>query len=64
MHFTKSLQNRFPKGSDLHIHLEAAGDMRYVVEKFTYMDNCYMYCGKNNEKYFKGSFRFFKKGTV
>lgn len=54
---------RFPKGCDLHVHILAYGSREFVIKKYTYMDNCYMYT-RDDKNGVKGQFRFFKKGEA
>jgi adenosine deaminase CECR1 len=51
---------RMPKGGVLHVHGFLMGDYRWLVNKATYLPNCYIYV-KKNERPAEGALRIFKE---
>jgi adenosine deaminase CECR1 len=54
------IMKRMPKGGILHVHGFLMGDYRWLVDKATYLPNCYIYKGKS-EKLAEGTLRIFKE---
>ena len=52
-----------PKGGILHLHTGAIGDADWMIRKAWQTPEMYVYWGDNEEKYIRGSFQAFKKGT-
>jgi hypothetical protein len=39
----------FPKGADLHAHLEAMFNFPFIIQKYTYLNNCYIFHPPNGK---------------
>ena len=52
------IMKRMPKGGILHAHGYALGDFRWLVQRATYLQNCYIYRGKEDPPR-QGSLRIF-----
>lgn len=55
-----SFMKRMPKGGVLHIHSTALADLHWIVSKAASEPNCYIYLGKDEGKWVRGSFHMFQ----
>ena len=55
---------KMPKGGALHLHPEAAGDLRWVVQQALKTPNCYVFWQKDRRPFVKGQLDFFKPSRV
>ncbi|HNP47571.1 MAG TPA: hypothetical protein PKL85_01990 [Bacteroidia bacterium] len=52
---------KMPKGAVLHAHPGAIGDFHWLIQFATYLPDCYLYTGPDNDNDPNGSMRFFDK---
>ena len=55
---------KMPKGGVLHLHPEAAGNLRWVVERALKTPQCYVFWQNNHPDLVKGQLDFFKPSMV
>ena len=58
------LLRQMPKGGALHLHPEASGDMRWVVDKAVATPNCYVFWEESHASFVKGQIQFFQPRMV
>ncbi|MCC9135651.1 hypothetical protein ACFSKU_12920 [Pontibacter silvestris] len=55
---------KIPKGGIQHLHPNAGGSYRWIVERALQEPHCYVYWQPDNKQYIKGQIHFFKDGKV
>ncbi len=58
------LMQKMPKGGILHLHLAAAGDAEWMVEKAVNMPEVYVYWEADNQEFLKGQMACFPSSKV
>ena len=54
-----SVFKMMPKGAVLHAHPGAIGDFHWLIHFATYLPNCYLYTGSDNDSVVRGSMSFY-----